>query len=80
VLLAGRKPHQRLRQDLIAIAAQPFDVDPVADYGDDPVTAIASRVLQEFNVVGGKSASYQSRLHHAREQIRSDKPATSHLQ
>src|SRR5262249_46876573 len=62
VLLASRKPRQRLRQDLIAIAAQPFDVDLVTDDGDDPITAIAGRVLQEFDVVGGEGETGSPRI------------------
>ena len=48
VLLAALQPVQRLRQELVAIAAQPLDVNPVADHAEGPVTAIAGRVLQEF--------------------------------
>ena len=51
MLLAALQPRQRLRQDLVAIAAQPLDVDPLADRADGPVAAVAGRVLHELDVV-----------------------------
>jgi hypothetical protein len=54
VLLAVLQPRQRLRQNLVTVAAQRLDVDPVADDGNDPVAAVAGGVLKEFDVVGGE--------------------------
>ena len=51
MLLAGLQPRQRLGEDLVAIAAQPFDVDPLANRADGPVAAVAGRVLHELDVV-----------------------------
>ena len=45
MLLAGLQPRQRLGKDLVAIAAQPFDVDPRTNRADGPVAAVAGRVL-----------------------------------
>jgi hypothetical protein len=39
------QPVQRLRQDLIAIAAQSLNVDPLADRAEWPIAAVAGRVL-----------------------------------
>jgi hypothetical protein len=53
---------ERFRQDLVAVPAQPFKINPVPDYGDDPVAAVAGRVIQEVDVVGGKGEAGSPRI------------------
>ena len=54
MLFSRLQPRQSLRQELVAIAAQRLDGNQGADHGDDPVTPIAGRVLQKFDIVGGE--------------------------
>ena len=51
VLLPVLQPMECLRQYLVAVAAQPLDVNPFANRADGPVAAVAGCVLHNLEIV-----------------------------